>query len=41
MGTAYIWAAHNIVPEGKVSSGTIDSQIKVQPASTHAVEELL
>jgi hypothetical protein len=35
-----IWAAQNIVPEGKVSSELLDSQVNVQPASTHAVEEL-
>jgi hypothetical protein len=37
----HLWAAHNAVPEGKVSSELLDSQVKVQPASTHAVEELL
>jgi hypothetical protein len=37
----HIWAAQNIVPEGKVSSELLDSQVKAQPASTHAVEELL
>ncbi|WKD50522.1 hypothetical protein [Microbulbifer spongiae] len=37
----HIWAAHNVVPEGKVSSELLDSQVKAQPASTHAVEELL
>ena len=36
-----LWAAHNTVPEGKVSSELLDSQVKAQPASTHAVEELL
>lgn len=36
-----IWAAHNVVPDGKVSCELLDSQVKVQPASTHAVEELL
>lgn len=36
----HIWAAHNIVPDGKVSSELLDSQVKVKPASTHAVEEL-
>lgn len=36
-----LWAAHNVVPEGKVSSELLDSQVKAQPASTHAVEELL
>lgn len=36
-----IWAAHNVVPEGKVSSELLASQVRVQPASTHAVEDLL
>ncbi len=37
----HLWTAHNVVPEGKVSSELLDSQVKAQPASTHAVEELL
>lgn len=37
----HIWVAQNVVPEGKVSSELLDSQVKVQPASTHAAEELL
>lgn len=37
----HLWAAHNVLPEGKVSSELLDSQMKAQPASTHAVEELL
>lgn len=36
-----IWAAHNIAPEGKVSSELLASQVKAQPASTHAVEVML
>ncbi|MEG5590724.1 hypothetical protein UXP69_10910 [Enterobacter hormaechei] len=36
----HIWAAHNVVPDGKVSSELLDSQVKCRPASTHAVEEL-
>ena len=36
-----IWAAHNVVPEGKVSNELLASQVRVQPASTHAVEDLL
>ena len=36
----HLWAAHNVVPEGKVSSELLDSQVKAQPASTYAVEEL-
>ncbi|WP_223508786.1 MULTISPECIES: hypothetical protein [unclassified Pseudomonas] len=37
----HIWAAHNVAPEGKVSSELLAAQVKAQPASTHAVEELL
>ncbi len=37
----HIWAAHNVPPEGKVSGELISAQVKTQPASTHAVEELL
>lgn len=37
----HLWAAHNIVPEGKVSSELLDSQVRAQPASTRAVEVLL
>ncbi len=37
----HLWAAHNVVPEGKVSSELLDSQVKAQPASTRAVEVLL
>ncbi len=37
----HLWAAYNVVPEGKVSSELLDSQVKSQPASTHAAEELL
>ena len=36
-----IWAAHNVVPEGGVSSELLASQVKVQPASTHAAEAML
>lgn len=36
----HIWAAQNVVPDGKVSSELLDSQVKAQPASTYAVEEL-
>lgn len=36
-----IWAAHNVVPDGKVSSELLAAQVKTEPASTHAVEELL
>jgi hypothetical protein len=37
----HIWAAHNVVPDGKVSNELLASQVKAKPASTHAVEELL
>lgn|GEM_PF-299080 len=37
----HIWAANNVAPDGKVSSELLASQVRVQPASTHAVEELL
>ncbi|MBU6510299.1 MAG: hypothetical protein KGJ20_03375 [Gammaproteobacteria bacterium] len=37
----HVWAAHNVVPEGKVSSELLDAQVKAKPASTHAFEELL
>ncbi|WP_158972594.1 hypothetical protein [Paraglaciecola sp. L3A3] len=37
----YLWAAQNVVPDGKVSNELLASQVKAQPASTHAVEELL
>ncbi|HGF3774364.1 TPA: hypothetical protein ACF37B_003245 [Vibrio parahaemolyticus] len=36
----HLWAAHNVVPEGKVSSELLDSQVRAQPASTYAVEDL-
>jgi hypothetical protein len=37
----HIWAAHNVLPDGKVSGELLDSQVKANPASTHAVEVLL
>lgn len=37
----HVWAAHNVVPEGKVSSELLSSQVRARPANTHAVEELL
>lgn len=37
----HIWAAHNVPPDGKVSGELLSAQVKTQPASTHAVEELL
>lgn len=36
----HIWAAHNVPPEGKVSGELLSAQVKTQPASTHAIEEL-
>lgn len=37
----HIWAAHNVVPDGKVSNELLAAQVRVQPASTHAAEEML
>ena len=37
----FVWAASNVAPEGKVSAELLASQVKAQPANTHAVEELL
>jgi hypothetical protein len=37
----HIWAAYNVAPDGKVSGELLAAQVKAQPASTHAVEELL
>jgi hypothetical protein len=37
----HLWAAHNVVPDGKVSSELLAAQVNAQPASTHAVEVLL
>lgn len=37
----HVWAAHNAPPDGKVSGELLASQVRTQPASTHAVEELL
>lgn len=36
-----IWAANNVVPDGKVSNELLASQVKAQPAPTHAAEDLL
>lgn len=36
-----IWAAHNVAPEGGVSSELLASQVRTEPASTYAVEVLL
>jgi len=37
----HIWAAHNVAPDGKVSSELLAAQVKAEPAKTHAVEERL
>lgn len=37
----HIWAAHNVVPDGKVSAELLAAQLRGQPASTHAVEYFL
>lgn len=37
----HLWAAHNVVSDGKVSSELFASQVKAQPAATHAAEVLL
>lgn len=37
----HIWAAHNVVPDGKVSGELLAAQVRAQPASTRAVEDLL
>ena len=37
----HIWAAHNVVPDGKVSNELLAAQVRVQPASTHAAEDVL
>lgn len=37
----HLWVAQNVVPDGKVSNELLASQVKAQPTSTHAVEELL
>lgn len=37
----FLWAANNVAPEGKVSAELLASQVKAQPADTHAVEEML
>lgn len=34
-----IWAGYNIVPDGPVSSELLDSQMRAEPADTHAPEE--
>jgi hypothetical protein len=36
-----IWAAHNVPPEGKVSSELLQSQMEAKPASTQAPEEFV
>jgi hypothetical protein len=36
-----IWAAHNVLPEGKVSRELLDAQVSGKPAKTLAPEEVL
>lgn len=36
----HVWAAHNVVPDGKVSDELLAAQVRTQPASTHAAEEM-
>jgi hypothetical protein len=36
-----IWAAHNITPEGGVSDELLASQVKAEPANTHAPEAFI
>lgn len=36
-----IWAAYNVLPEGKVSTELLSAQVKAQVAPTHAAEVLL
>lgn len=37
----HIWAAHNVVPDGKVSTELLAAQVRTHPASTCAVEDML
>jgi hypothetical protein len=37
----HIFSAHNVVPDGKVSNELLAAQVKAQPASTYAAEDLL
>ncbi len=36
----HVWAAHNVVPDGKVSSELLSAQVRAMPAKTYAVEVL-
>jgi hypothetical protein len=36
-----IWAAHNVSPDGAVSSELLDAQMRSSPAATHAAEQML
>lgn len=36
----HVWAAHNVAPEGKVSSELLDAQVRTKSASTYAVEKM-
>lgn len=37
----HLWAAHNVIPDGKVADELLASQVRVTPANTYAVEVLL
>jgi len=37
----FLWVASNVAPEGKVCAELLASQVRAQPASTNAVEEML
>jgi hypothetical protein len=37
----HVWAAHNVVPDGKVSNELLAAQVRSEPAATHAVEDML
>lgn len=37
----HLWSAYNVVPTGKISDELFGSQVKVTPASTYAVENIL
>lgn len=37
----HIWAANNVVPDGKVSSELLAAQVRADPVSTRSVEDML
>ena len=37
----HVWAAHNVVPDGKVSKELLSAQVETEVAPTHAAEEKL